>query len=157
MSSIKKLINFMFLMFACATVTYAANMRPQLYVFVSFSMPDESLTAYMKDAHQVGGALVLQGLYHNSFSATTQKVIQLLPKKQGGLLLDPNLFRRFKIKKVPAILMTDKACLDEATCDRYAVIYGNITLSYALQEIASRDQNYADAANALLAKLKDPR
>ncbi|XVN41355.1 MAG: TrbC family F-type conjugative pilus assembly protein [Rickettsia endosymbiont of Argas persicus] len=39
----------------------------QIYIFVSFSMPDSALKSYYIEAEQEGARLVMRGLKNNSF------------------------------------------------------------------------------------------
>lgn len=125
-------------------------------VFVSFSMPKESLKNYLLEARKIQAPLVIRGLINHSFRDTTKAVMALLPDNKGGMLLDPTLFKRFNIKKVPAVVVIDKACLLDDKCADYDVIYGNVTLAYALkkfsQQVSSQSSIATDALKALEAK-----
>lgn len=109
-----------------------------LLIFVSFTMPPASLQQLIADAHLVGGRLVIRGLVNNSFKDTTQALYTLIREsKQGGLMLDPMLFKKFKIIQVPAFVVADHSNLSQPICSKYDVVYGNVALEYALHKIAS--------------------
>lgn len=121
-------------------------------VFVSFSMPKESLRSYLSEARKIQSPLIIRGLINHSFRETTKAIMALLPDNKGGMLLDPTLFKRFNIKKVPAVVVIDKSCLMDDKCINYDVIYGNVTLAYALKKIEQQgDAQSALATDALAA------
>ena len=110
---------------------------PVIYVFVSFSMPETSLKQWMEQATRLKAYVVIRGLANNSFKETTAVLTKVLANDQGGLLLDPTLFQRFAIEQVPAVVMSeDKQCVDDKNCrPHFDVIYGDVTLDYALQKL----------------------
>ena len=48
------------------------------------------------------------------------------------MLLDPKLFRRYHIRAVPALVVTDGNTND--------TLYGNLSLTLALQQVATRGE-----------------
>jgi conjugal transfer pilus assembly protein TrbC len=101
---------------------------PHIFIFVSFSMPPNSLKNLIYDAKTIGAGVYLRGLVDNSLPKTMTAFHQLLEAKtQAGIYLDPSLFSRFKIDKVPAIVVSDG--------DKFDVFYGDVKLQYALREI----------------------
>ncbi len=79
-----------------------------------------------------------RGLVNNSFKDTTQAVYALIKeKRQGGLMLDPTLFKKFNITQVPAFVMVDHSNLSQPLCSKYDVVYGNVSLEYALRKFAN--------------------
>lgn len=123
-------------------------------VFASFSMPKESLKNYLIEARKIQAPLLIRGLINNSFKDTTKAVMALLPDNKGGMLLDPTLFKRFNIKKVPAVVVIDKTCLLDDKCADYDVIYGNVTLAYALKKIAQQGSSQSSLAAEALKELE---
>ena len=63
-----------------------------VYVFISFSMPKESLQQWAAQAKKVHAPLVIQGLVNDSFTKTQQAVAALSSEHQSGVVLDPRLF-----------------------------------------------------------------
>ncbi len=92
---------------------------PDLLVFVSFSMPLESLKELSKQVHKKGGKLVFRGLYEGSFKKMAEKVKEL----SGDVLIDPTLFREHHITRVPVFFY------------KTHTLSGNVSLSYALEKI----------------------
>jgi len=121
-------------------------------IFVSFSMPDESLKAWMLQAEKIHAPLVVRGFMHNSLAQTTAKITALLQEMkagsgtQAGIQVNPLLFRKYKIEKVPAVVVENASSYD--------VLYGNTTLAYAFEKIASKNDSVSGYANAALQMLK---
>jgi type-F conjugative transfer system pilin assembly protein TrbC len=125
-------------------------------IFVSFSMPADSLKLWLEQAHKAGAKVVIRGLVNNSFKQTRLAVGQLLGKNIGGLQIDPTLFSRFAINKVPAVVVTvSSACPKNVSCmPDFDVIYGNSSLNYALEKLAKADTVRSSIAIDSLKKLR---
>jgi conjugal transfer pilus assembly protein TrbC len=108
-----------------------------IFIFVSFSMPEISLKQWLAQAHRTGASVIIRGLINNSFKETLSAMNRLVSDNTGGLLLDPTLFQKFDIKQVPAVVVSQSnTCTDEKNClPRFDVIYGDVTLDYALQQL----------------------
>ncbi|MBP9776883.1 MAG: type-F conjugative transfer system pilin assembly protein TrbC [Alphaproteobacteria bacterium] len=122
------------------------NIRyPKLLVFVSFSMPLESLKALGTHVNQLGGRLVLRGLLNDSFRETAQKLKDL----QEEVIIDPPLFEAYQVERVPTFVLrqkdTDRA-EEEAVHDR---LVGNVSLEYALEQFTSSGETHPEAAELL--------
>lgn len=131
-----------------------------ILIFVSFSMPDQSLIAYLHDAKMIHASVIIRGLINNSFQETFKKMSYLIKASGGGgMLLDPVWFKRFKITTVPAVVILPKnsACFSDATCDverDFDIIRGNITLSSALRSISHQESVGSDTAKNALDKIE---
>src|SRR6516162_4759749 len=127
-----------------------------ILIFVSFSMSDASLKAWMRQAEIIQAPVIIRGLINNSFKDTIKKMATLTRDNQGGVEIDPTLFRRFKIKYVPAVVVWKKVNGSslQSLVDTYDVIYGNVMLSYALQKIADQHDDVSDIAQKALAMLR---
>jgi type-F conjugative transfer system pilin assembly protein TrbC len=119
-----------------------------VYVFISFSMPKESLQQWAAQAKKVHAPLVIQGLVDDSFTKTQQAVAALSSENQSGVVLDPRLFRQYHIQQVPAVVVVNpsalKPCLPNQSCwnpEVNDVIIGDVGLEGALQAIADRGDN----------------
>src|SRR5262249_44152037 len=112
-----------------------------ILIFVSFSMPNLSLKQWMREAERIHSPVVIRGLLDNSFKATAKKMADLTLDNHGGVQLDPTLFRRFQINQVPAVVIwRDSNCEAHQSCiENYDVIYGDVTLKYALEKIAEQN------------------
>ncbi len=96
-------------------------------IFVSFSMPKETLKALAFEAQKHKAVLVIRGLIDNSFLKTATFVKEL----GEGIILDPLLFRKYNIVMVPTFIEEQQA--------GYKKISGNITLAYALSKFKEED------------------
>ena len=98
-----------------------------ILVFVSFSMPKASIKGWVEQARISGAAIYIRGLVNNSFKETIAAVSELVKDTPGGLLIDPTLFKKYSITQVPAVVVVNREDFD--------VIYGDVTLDYALNKI----------------------
>ena len=108
--------------------TMQENSKSALYIFVSFSMPKETLKALAIEAKKYGAVLLIRGLISNSFLKTATFIKDL----EEGVILDPLLFREYKVGVVPTFIEAHQA--------GYKKIRGNITLSYALSKFKEGDE-----------------
>jgi conjugal transfer pilus assembly protein TrbC len=129
-----------------------------VYIFVSFSMPKESLQQWAAQAKKIHAPLVIQGLVDDSFTKTQQAVAALSNENQSGVVLDPRLFRQYHINQVPTVVVVHptvlKPCLLNQSCwnpEVNDVIAGDIGLEAALRIMADRGDN-AVVAQQLLAE-----
>ncbi|MBU0744240.1 MAG: type-F conjugative transfer system pilin assembly protein TrbC [Gammaproteobacteria bacterium] len=109
---------------------------PQAIIFVSLSMPNLSLQQTIQDSVRYQVPIVIRGLYKNSFRKTMEKIFDLIKEKnKGGILINPVWFKKYDIKVVPAVVVSQGDGIDGKN---YDVIYGNIPLKRALTLIAER-------------------
>lgn len=127
-----------------------------ILIFSSFSMPKNSIKGWMKEGEKIHAPIVIRGLVNNSFKETIQKIGELTQDNQGGVQLDPTLFQRYKIDKVPAVVVTNGAnCLPNQSCkEEYDVVYGDVTLAYALKKIADQNDQVSPIAETALIELR---
>lgn len=125
-------------------------------IFISFSMPEESIKGWIRNAKFIHAPVVIRGLIHNSFKETTQKMTEIVKKERGGVELNPILFRKYHIEKVPAVVLTHAGeCLPNQSCDeRFNVIYGDVELEYALNHFSRLDDALAPFASTALQQLR---
>ena len=136
--------------------------KPSVIVFVSLSMPRQSLVAILHDANKIKASVVMRGLVNNSFKDTFREIAGLVKEAGGGgVELNPLAFQKFHIESVPAFIAiaANHPCLSQTKCDRqrdYDVISGNIPLAAALKEIeehgTAASQEAARARNRLEAR-----
>lgn len=130
-----------------------------IIIFVSFSMSDTSLKQWMRQAEIIHAPVVIRGLINNSLKDTIHKMAELTKDNHGGVQLDPTLFRRFQINQVPAVVVWDeKQCLPSQSCiDNFDVVYGNVTLDFALQKIVDQKGSLSMIANHGIEALRGHR
>lgn len=104
--------------------TSSVNTPTTLIVFISFSMPEESLKALFKEAENNAHVrLVLRGFIDDSMEKTARSIHDL----KGVVDIDPELFERYQIERAPTFLWVKKG-------QPLGKLTGNITIAYA-QEI----------------------
>jgi len=138
---------------------------PQLYVFVSTSMPDITLKRLLVQASRINGSLILRGLVDGDMGKTKEKIMQLLEadamgntKIDGGLSIDPTLFERFDIAQVPSFVVTNTPAerCSKSGCPStdYARLSGDTTIEYALETIAREAPAMRASAQTILERMK---
>jgi conjugal transfer pilus assembly protein TrbC len=131
---------------------------PALLVFVSFSMPAESLLRLAQQVKQADGVLVLRGLAGASLREMVARV-QPLAKTGAAIQISPEAFTRFGVAVVPTFALANSAapCGDsvcEALVQRVA---GDVTLEHALERLAHPDNPIGQAAAVRLNLLRGGR
>lgn len=126
------------ILFLCLLLTSA---QASLKVYVSFSMPEESLKKLYTDVNKVGGQLLMRGLLKNSFQKTIQKLHQL----EIVVQIDPQRFKENQITVVPTFILEEKGQKDQ--------ISGHLSLLYVLGTFSKSGHTHQEASN-LLAQLK---
>lgn len=134
-----------------------------VFLFASFSIPDPSLKAILKDADRLGVPVVFNGFVENSVLATEARVRALYEDKEiaQGFIIDPTLFERFDVRAVPTLVSTSvdlDVCVSPG-CSGDAIplhdrVAGNVPLATLLTIIAKGNAEHADPARAVLEAAK---
>lgn len=111
----------------------------ELYVFVSLSMPKSRLIDLLQETKIYGGILVLRGLKNNSYKDTADFMQSIIEVAQAGLIIDPTLFEKYDVNKVPTFVLNDPAI------KKYDKAVGNVSLNYALEEMSKVGELQAKA------------
>jgi len=120
----------------------ASRPAPRAVYFVSLGIPGEALLPMLSDARRFGIPATLRGLLDNDFRKTASAIYELSKKdKQAGVQIDPTLFEQYGIKAVPALVVTCGAKFD--------VLYGNLAVKQALEEVKQRGDCATTAAQLL--------
>ena len=135
-----------------------------LFILVSFSMPAESLERLAAQAGKAGATLVLRGMVDDSMKRTAEVAAEFVKSHPGAQFqIDPTLFRRFAVTRVPAFVLSARAGDDHACgkdCDArdtFASVSGDVTLDYALDYLARRrDRRFSALAERRLKQLRGP-
>lgn len=137
-SRAKKLFAMTALFFYCTSANAA-----DVFIFVSFSMPQNSLKQWTMQAKKIDAPLLLRGLVDNSMKKTLQQLISI-QGMQPGVQIDPEHFKEFGITKVPAVVLSDGLKFD--------VVYGDQSLQSALWQIQMKGE-LSEEAKILREKL----
>ncbi len=144
------------------------EVKPQLLVFVSTSMPATLLKNYYKEASKYGGILVFKGLPNGNFKELIRIITDLQDgesahnakseNKVAGAIIDDESFSKFGIEIVPSVvLVQEEECFDSMSCKKtFDKVVGNLGIRGALQQFElSGDMKIA--ASKLLEKTKRER
>ena len=137
-------------------------------VFVSFSMPEESLRQLVLDAHRAEVPVLLQGFVGGSLTETATRMRVLLGAEAGqdllgGVVIDPRAFRIFRVTEVPVFIATSAPLPDCDGLDCAAPppphdrIAGNMSLGAALSALASEGSEAVPEARAALMRSETRR
>ena len=123
----------------------AALPKPvRLLVFVSLSMPKESLKHVAVDAERAGATLILRGFVNGSMKQTMTAVQDILgPTGRAAWEIDPPAFAHYGIHAAPTTVLARHAGNDG---NDYAAVAGDVTLAYALDAIAREKPGMAPQA-----------
>lgn len=79
---------------------------PTAIYFVSASIPEQDMREILREADRLGVPAVMRGLVNNDFRSSAAYMLKLSqPDNIGGVQVDPNLFKQFDIKAVPALVV----------------------------------------------------
>jgi conjugal transfer pilus assembly protein TrbC len=130
-----------------------------ILIMVSFSMPKTSLARLADQAKHAGGVLVLNGLKDGSLPATAQAVHQTFGKDGAPLQIDPRIFTRYAVSTVPTFVLLGvnanvQSCA-AGTCpaDGYVKVSGDVSLDYALEQIANAQPGWRPTVQSILRRL----
>ena len=138
---------------------------PQVFVLVSFSMPEASLERLARDAKDAGIPLVFRGVPETKESTDSKLPLlnpqslvafQSLIDSGADVQLNPGLFSEFNIRQVSALILKEESSASSDGCIQSAkavIVPGDVTLGYALDRLTDRKDSIGEAARALRAKL----
>ena len=121
-----------------------AQHQTQAFIFLSSSMPQNSLTQWFYQADRLSIPIVLQGLIQDSMLETKKWIkTQLeLAGGKGGIQIDPIAYETYGIAQVPAVVIVSHPpdCAPNQSClpPDFDVVYGNMGLNSALQIMAEK-------------------
>ncbi len=139
-----------------------ARKSDDLMVFVSFSMPKESLKKLIASTNRVGGVIVLRGFVNNSYKDTAL-ALHALGESSGNVVVNPNAFVKYKVTSVPAVVLAKPDSIDMvddegcALPNTYAAIAGDVSLDYAIRELSTRAKDFESLAGRYLRQLTGGR
>ena len=131
---------------ATERLTNQIKQERTLMVAVTLAMPDERLADYAKQATEAGAVLVLRGLPVNtSLPQVEVRIAKLNHGVNATWNIDPTVFRKFKIDKVPSAILVDdySARKMESSCApdvSYLRVDGDVSIREALT-IMARDKS----------------
>lgn len=136
---------------------------PELMVFVSFSLPRETLQRIVRQSERSGAVLVLRGLKGHSLTQTGEEIARLVGERNVTVLIHPPAFQQFQVRQVPSLVLArpgSAAKIDEEGCAPAASfirIDGDVGQDYALDLIERQAPAWADIARRHAARLAGTR
>ena len=136
---------------------------PELMVFVSFSLPRETLQRIVHQSERSGAVLVLRGLKGHSLTQTGEEIARLVGERNVTVLIHPPAFQQFQVRQVPSLVLArpgSAAKIDEEGCAPAASfirIDGEVGQDYAPDLIERQAPAWADIARRHAARLAGPR
>lgn len=134
---------------------------PGLMVFVSFSMPQATLSRLADQAARSRAVLVIRGFVNGSLKETVAKVKDLIGDRQVGFQIDPQAFDRFAVTATPTfVLVRDGAVPGDCggnTCfaaEAFVSVVGDVSLDYALEHFQQAAPAFGRDAAVFLKRLK---
>lgn len=132
---------------------------PELMVFVSFSMPHESLVHIVEQSERTGAKLVFRGFTGDKLTDMSKRVAALIGGHRVEALIHPPAFVRFKVVQVPTLVISladaenhlDNGC---AQPDQYIKVTGDVGQDYALDLIERTQPKWAKLAATFNSKLQ---
>ena len=135
---------------------------PELMIFVSFSMPRESLRRIVEQSETTGARLIFRGFTGDKLTDMSKRIADLLGKHRVEAVVHPPAFTQFKVNQVPALVISqsdagnqlDNGC---AQAERYVKVTGDVSQDYALDYIERTSPKWSTVAATFNSKLQRSR
>lgn len=132
---------------------------PEMMIFVSFSMPRESLLRIVEQSERTGARLIFRGFYGDKMTDMAARIGALLGKHHVEAVIHPPAFSQFKVTQVPALVLAQSDAGDQldsgcAQPDRYVKVTGDVSQDYALEYIERTSPQWAATARLFGDKIK---
>ncbi len=132
---------------------------PEMMIFVSFSMPRESLLRIVEQSERTGARLIFRGFYGDKMTDMAAHISALLGNHRVEAVIHPPAFSQFKVNQVPALVLAQSDAGDQldsgcAQPDRYVKVTGDISQDYALEYIERTSPQWAATARLFGDKIK---
>ncbi len=132
---------------------------PEMMIFVSFSMPRESLRRIVEQSEITGARLIFRGFKGDKMTDMAARISALLGKHHVEAVIHPPAFTQFKVNQVPALVLAQSDAGDRlgngcAQPDRYVKVTGDVSQDYALEYIERTSPQWAATARLFGDKIK---
>ena len=146
---------------SAAQPAFAAKAGPTLLVFVSFAMPEATISRLLDQAARAGATLVLRGLVNGSMRDTVERMQRLIGERRVAVQIDPQAFDRFSIVRTPSFVLVRSGASTQTcssgTClagDQFVMAAGDVSLDYALSFFERSAPAMARDASSFLRRMK---
>ena len=140
----------------------AATAGPTLLVFVSFAMPEATISRLLDQAARAGATLVLRGLVNGSMRDAIERMQRLIGERRVAVQIDPQAFDRFSIVRTPSFVLVRSGASTQTcssgTClagDQFVMAAGDVSLDYALSFFERSAPAMARDASSFLRRMKE--
>lgn len=134
---------------------------PGLLVFVSLAMPEPTLARLIDQAARARAALLIRGFANSSLRETVARIQRLVGKREVAVLIDPQAFDRYAVKRVPTFVLardsSRPAGCAGGTCPPptdFVSATGDVSLDYALDQLRRAAPRFGPDADVFLARLR---
>lgn len=134
---------------------------PGFFVFVSLAMPEPTLLRLVDQAARAKAAILIRGFANNSLRETVVRIQQLIDQREVAVLIDPQAFDRYAVKRVPTFVLARDGSRPTAcaggTCPPptdFVSATGDVSLDYALDQLRRAAPRFASDAGVFLARLR---
>lgn len=98
----------------CVAIETKEIENPQLYIFMSFSIPETIWLALSKEMENYPAVFVLRGLPNKSFRVLARKIADLKEKgMEASIVIHPQLFKQYQVNRVPSFVFCDNKGTDK--------------------------------------------
>ena len=122
-----------------------------LVIFLSSSMPYNLWQEYQIEIKEYNARAVIRGMIDGSMKETIE-FINNIENRKIGIDIDPKLFAKFNITKVPTIILYDQSgCQNNECIPKFDKITGAVSIKYFLG-IVKEEGDLKEKANDILTK-----
>lgn len=139
----------------------ALGSGPGLLVFVSLAMPEPTLARLVDQAARAKAAILIRGFANGSLRETVARIQKLVGKREVAILIDPQAFDRYAVKRVPTFVLardgSRPASCANGTCPPptdFVSAAGDVSLDYALDQLSRAAPRFESEAGIFLARLR---
>lgn len=138
-----------------------AAIQPSLYVFVSLSMPQQSLRALAEQVTRAQGTMVLRGFPGNSMRKTPPALRKAFGTTNVPVQVHPEAFDRYAVTVVPTFVLARAPVAQGYACgaaqcqgeDEFLAVSGDVTLAYALDKLEGHGPAFRAEARHFIDRL----
>ena len=106
-----------------------------LVIFLSSSLSPNLWTQYQNDIMRYNARAVIRGFIDGSMKKTIHFMNDIKNRK-AGIEVDPKLFKKFNITKVPTIILYDQEqCTNDECTPNFDKITGTVGIRYFLEKV----------------------
>ena len=138
-----------------------ADRGPGLLIFVSFAMPQATLSRLVDQAARARATLLLRGLVNGSLRDTVERMQALIGSRQVSVQIDPQAFDRFGVVRTPSFVLVREGAQPQRcgagmcfAADQFVLAAGDVSLDYALRYFQRTAPRVAKDTAPFLARLK---